>query len=52
MKKILVYGSKGFGQVIKNLAEICGYEFSGFIDDYESSGLGVVGDFNFVKTNY
>jgi len=52
VKKILVYGSKAFGQVIKNLAEICGYEFGGFIDDYEPSGIGVVGDFNFVKTNY
>ena len=42
--KILIYGSRQFGQVIQCLVEDCGHEFAGFIDDvYE--GEGVLGPF-------
>ena len=42
--KVLVYGSRMFGQVIRCLVEDCGHEFAGFIDDtYE--GDGVLGSF-------
>jgi len=36
MKKILVYGAAEFGQVVKNLVQICGHDFAGFIDDYNT----------------
>lgn len=51
MKKVLVYGSKEFGQVIKDLIIDCGHEFCGFIDDY-SKGDEIIGDFEYVKANY
>jgi len=44
LKKILVYGSRDFGQVIKALVKNCGYEFSGFIDDF-NTGDEIVGKF-------
>jgi sugar O-acyltransferase (sialic acid O-acetyltransferase NeuD family) len=31
--KILVYGSRMFGEVLRCLVEDCGHEFAGFIDD-------------------
>jgi sugar O-acyltransferase (sialic acid O-acetyltransferase NeuD family) len=33
VKQILVYGSREFGQVVRDLAGQCGYLFAGFIDD-------------------
>jgi len=44
MKKILVYGSQDFGQVVKALVVKCGHEFSGFIDDF-NSGNEIVGNY-------
>jgi sugar O-acyltransferase (sialic acid O-acetyltransferase NeuD family) len=37
-KAILVYGSLEFGQVVKDLAQQCGYEFRGYIDDFNKGG--------------
>ncbi len=37
-QRILVYGSRVFGQVVKDLAMQCGYEFAGFIDDFDAGG--------------
>ena len=51
MKKVLVYGSKEFGHVVKDLVIDCNYEFCGFIDDY-NTGNSIVGGFDFVKLNY
>jgi sugar O-acyltransferase (sialic acid O-acetyltransferase NeuD family) len=45
---MLVYGSRVFGEVVKDLAASCGYEFSGFIDD-RHTGAGIVGDWNTVR---
>jgi sugar O-acyltransferase (sialic acid O-acetyltransferase NeuD family) len=33
VKKILVYGSQDFGRIVRDLVEVCGEEFSGYIDD-------------------
>lgn len=33
MKKILVYGSAEFGQVVNQVVLQCGHQFVGFIDD-------------------
>ena len=41
-KKILVYGSREFGQVVRDLAVQCGYAFAGFIDDL-NRGDGILG---------
>src|SRR5262249_20651838 len=41
-KKILVYGSREFGQVVRDLAVQCGYAFAGFIDDV-NHGEGILG---------
>jgi sugar O-acyltransferase (sialic acid O-acetyltransferase NeuD family) len=41
VNKVLVYGCAEFGQVVRNLVECCGYEFSGFIDD-AFSGMKLV----------
>ena len=49
--KVLVYGSRMFGQVIRCLIEDCGHECAGFIDDtYE--GEGVLGPFASVRLKY
>ena len=42
--KILIYGSRLFGQVIQCLVEDCGHEFAGFIDDVHECE-GVLGPF-------
>jgi sugar O-acyltransferase (sialic acid O-acetyltransferase NeuD family) len=36
MARLLVYGSAEFGQVIAPLAQDCGFEVAGFIDDWNS----------------
>jgi sugar O-acyltransferase (sialic acid O-acetyltransferase NeuD family) len=45
--KVLIYGSRLFGQVIRCLVEDCGHEFAGFIDDIYP-GEGVLGPFSSV----
>ena len=45
MAKLLVYGSKEFGQVIRDLIPQSGNEFAGFADDV-NTGPGVIGDFS------
>lgn len=42
--KILIYGSRQFGGVIRCLVEDCGHEFAGFIDDIHA-GENVLGPF-------
>jgi sugar O-acyltransferase (sialic acid O-acetyltransferase NeuD family) len=40
--KFLVYGSLDFGHVIRDLIGQCGYEFAGFVDDF-NEGKEIVG---------
>lgn len=51
MKPILVYGSKDFALVIRDLVEQCGRTFAGFIDD-TTSGPEIVGDYAHVLNAY
>lgn len=44
MTELLVYGSREFGRVVKDLAEQCGYRVAGFIDDFHR-GDGILGTF-------
>lgn len=48
MAKILIYGSRDFGVVLKRLAIQCGHEFIGFIDDWHA-GPDVLGTFDQVS---
>lgn len=48
MKQILVYGSREFGQVVRDLAGQCGYHFAGFIDDVDA-GSEILGPWHVVS---
>ncbi|MDD1504954.1 hypothetical protein PVA17_19625 [Lysinibacillus sp. CNPSo 3705] len=52
MENIIVYGSKEFAHIVKNLVEICGHRFVGFIDDLEPTGEFVLGTFDDVLDQY
>ena len=49
--KVLVYGSRMFGQVIRCLVEDCGHEFAGYIDD-SHEGADVLGPFASVRQTH
>lgn len=51
MKKLLIYGSREFAGVIKDLALACNYECAGFIDDYTRGGE-IIGDYGHVCNNF
>ncbi|OGL46802.1 MAG: hypothetical protein A2W05_05365 [Candidatus Schekmanbacteria bacterium RBG_16_38_10] len=51
MKKLLIYGSKEYARVVKDLAITCNLEFAGYIDDY-STGPEIVGDYEYVVNNF
>ncbi len=49
--KLLVYGSREFGRVLKSLVIDCGYDFGGFIDDF-STGEEIIGTYQNVLKKY
>ena len=51
MKTILVYGSREFGQVVRDLAGQCGYHFAGFIDDVDR-GAEILGGWQEVSRSH
>ena len=51
MKKILVYGSREFGLVVRDLAGQCGYRFAGFIDDMHR-GADILGTWQDVSRSH
>jgi len=51
MASILVYGSREFGRVVKELVSCCGHDFAGFIDDYHP-GEEVLGRFDDVSRRF
>ncbi|QHC05393.1 hypothetical protein GRQ40_16645 [Anoxybacillus sp. PDR2] len=52
MHKVIVYGSKEFAKLIKQLVINCGHEFVGFIDDLEPHKDEVLGSFEDVRKKY
>jgi len=44
MRKILIYGSKEFARVVRDIIIKCKYEFVGYIDDY-STGHEIIGNY-------
>lgn len=51
MAKVLVYGSRDFGIVLKRFAVQCGHEFIGFADDWHV-GADVLGTFDQVSRDW
>lgn len=51
MKKLLVYGSGDFGQLVRDIILQCDREFVGFIDDY-NQGSDILGSYETIKTKY
>lgn len=51
-KKVLIYGSKDFASIVKNLVEECGMDFVGYIDDFNSGQHHILGKYEDVKKNY
>ena len=49
--KVLVYGSRTFGAVVRSLLEDCRHDFSGFIDDIYD-GPEVLGGFDTVRRSH
>ena len=52
MEKVIIYGSREFAHIIKNLVEICGHTFIGFIDDINPAGESVLGTFEDIVNKY
>jgi UDP-3-O-[3-hydroxymyristoyl] glucosamine N-acyltransferase len=48
---ILIYGSKIFGQVVRELVLNLGHHFCGFIDDFDQ-GVEIIGSYDQVKKQY
>ncbi|MHB0977131.1 MAG: PglD-related sugar-binding protein [Candidatus Aquicultorales bacterium] len=48
---MLVYGSRDFGRVVKDLVIRCGHEFVGYIDD-RNTGDGILGPYDEVSRSY
>lgn len=52
MRKVLIYGSKTFGQIVRNLTMQLGMNFAGYIDDIATQGPDVAGCFDEIRTHY
>ena len=52
MKSLLIVGAGQFGQLVKELAEIIGYEKIGFLDDYSECAIGKIDDYRKFKDEY
>lgn len=50
--KLLVYGSRDFGLVLRELVSDCGHEFAGFIDDVDPAGPHRIGDFAAARASH
>ena len=50
--RVLVYGSKDFGRLVRALVTHCGHEFLGFIDDVEPEAPDVVGGYDQVISRH
>ncbi|MNW34172.1 UDP-N-acetylbacillosamine N-acetyltransferase [compost metagenome] len=51
MSRIVIYGSRQFAYYVRDLAEECGHDFVGFVDDF-SSGKDILGTFDEIKERY
>jgi len=51
LKKIIIYGSREFAHVVKDLVVQCGHHFVGFIDDFRE-GHEILGKFAVITDRY
>jgi len=51
VKRLLVYGSREFGQVVRDLACQCGFHFAGFVDDIDR-GPEILGTWDEVSRHH
>ena len=52
MKSLLIIGAGGHGQVVKEIAEACGYETINFLDDNSPNAVGKVNETPYKAPNY
>lgn len=52
MKRLLIIGAGGHGQVVKEIAETCGYEAIDFLDDNSPNAVGKINEASNLAPNY
>ena len=52
MKRLLIIGAGGHGQVVKEIAITCGYEFIDFLDDKSPNAVGKINEMSYLAPNY
>ena len=52
MKSLLILGAGGYGQLVKELAKISGYEKIDFLDDSSDLAVGKLEEVNNIQDNY
>ena len=52
MKSLIIVGAGEYGRLIKELAELCGYEKIGFLGDNSELAVGKVGEYKCFEQEY
>ena len=52
MKSLIIVGAGEFGKLVQELAELCGYEKIGFLDDNSPLAIGRVEDYRLFSDEY
>lgn len=52
MKRLLIIGAGGHGQVVKEIAEACGYEAIDFLDDKSPNAVGKINEMSYLAPYY
>jgi sugar O-acyltransferase (sialic acid O-acetyltransferase NeuD family) len=52
MKSLLILGAGGHGQVVKEIAEACGYDTIAFLDDIAPNAIGKMNETAYLAPNY
>lgn len=52
MKSLLILGAGGHGQVVKEIAEACGYDNVAFLDDKAPDAIGKLNEAPYIAPNY
>ena len=52
MKSLLILGAGGHGQVVKEIAEACGYDTFAFLDDKAPDAIGKLNEAPYLAPNY
>ena len=52
MKSLLILGAGGHGQVVKEIAEACGYDTVDFLDDKAPNAIGKLNEAPYLVPNY